>query len=141
MGNRAVITHSTKPDAPVIYLHWNGGKASVLGFLQTAKRLNIVGTHKERMDKLAAIIAKFFFGTEVGLTVYRQTYDVADKDNYDNGVYVIDDDWQIVDRLYTRYPEQMDYDPKEIANEIIGDIVLTAMKAKEPLFVADENAA
>ena len=33
MGNRAVISFSTSPAAPSIYLHWNGGRASVEGFL------------------------------------------------------------------------------------------------------------
>ena len=36
MGNRAVIT---TPDKKIgVYLHWNGGRDSVEGFLQTCKK-------------------------------------------------------------------------------------------------------
>ena len=41
MGNRALITLSTQRAAPAIYLHWNGGRASVLGFLKAARQLGI----------------------------------------------------------------------------------------------------
>ena len=51
MGNRAVITASTAPDAPSIYLHWNGGRDSVEGFLKAARDLSIKGTSAESFDR------------------------------------------------------------------------------------------
>ena len=49
MGNRAVIT---TPDKKIgVYLHWNGGRDSVEGFLQTCKkiRLSPAGTRQLRL--------------------------------------------------------------------------------------------
>ena len=47
MGNRAIIAlvdsdfDTGDLDAPAIYLHWNGGRASVQAFLNVAKKLEI----------------------------------------------------------------------------------------------------
>jgi len=53
MGNRAVITQSTADSAPAIYLHWNGGRASIDGFLQAARVAGLYGDDPLIMDKLA----------------------------------------------------------------------------------------
>lgn len=105
MGNRAVITASTDKNAPCIYLHWNGGRASVEAFLAAAKDLGLSGTSVETFDRFAQILAKHFFDCEVGMTVYRQRYGESDKDNYDNGTYLIDGDFKIVDRLFMKRPD------------------------------------
>jgi hypothetical protein len=118
MGNRAVITASTAPNAPCIYLHWNGGRDSVEGFLQAAKNLSIKGTEPESFDRLANLLARHFFNCEVGHTVYRQEYKNADADNWDNGVYVIDENFNIVKRIYMRRGEQNSHKSAEIANHI-----------------------
>jgi hypothetical protein len=123
MGNRAVITFKTNPTAPCIYLHWNGGRASVEGFLRAAKALGIEGDHRERMDALADVLARAFFKNPVGMNVYREEYGKTDTDNWDNGVYVIDDNWEIVDRLFKRHGEEIN--PKKtkgIAESIIENI-------------------
>ena len=123
MGNRAVITFKTNPAAPCIYLHWNGGRASVEGFLRAAKALGISGDHRERMDALAEVLARAFFKNPVGMNVYREEYGNADTDNWDNGVYVIDDDWEIVDRLFKRRGEEIDRKKtREIAESIIENV-------------------
>lgn len=123
MGNRAVITFKTHPTAPCIYLHWNGGRASVEGFLRAAKALGIEGDHRERMDALADVLARAFFKNPVGMNVYREEYGNADTDNWDNGVYVIDDDWEIVDRLFKRRGEEIDRKKtREIAGSIIENV-------------------
>lgn len=108
MGNRAVITASKAKNAPCIYLHWNGGRASVEGFLAAARHLSISGCSKETFDVLADTIAKNFFGCDVGFTVYRETYGQADKDNWDNGVYIIDRNLNIVGREFKRGREEVD---------------------------------
>ena len=109
MGNRAVVTFKTHPSSPCIYLHWNGGRASIEGFLRAAKVLGIVGDHREKMDALADVLARGFFKNPVGMNVYREEYGKTDTDNWDNGVYVINDDWEIVDRLFKRHEEEIDW--------------------------------
>ena len=121
MGNRAVITESTAPNAPAIYLHWNGGMASVLGFLSAAHSLGALDhkTSKQRMDGLAELLAAHFFECGVGRTVYRMPYGQADT--ADNGVYVIDKHGAIVGRLYHSFVEEIDKDKTNaIAGLIIG---------------------
>jgi len=116
MGNRAVITFDTHDKAPCIYLHWNGGRASVEAFLHAAKLLQItlpddlpLGEAKTwAMDRLAQLLAHRFFGCEVGTTVYRTTYGRADTDNWDNGVYIVDIYWDIVGRRFQRHPDELD---------------------------------
>jgi hypothetical protein len=116
MGNRAVITFDTHDKAPCIYLHWNGGRASVEAFLHAAKLLQItlpddlpLGEAKTwAMDRLAELLAKRFFLCSVGTTIYRTTYGDADCDNGDNGVFIVDIYWDIVGRLFQPYPDELD---------------------------------
>lgn len=112
MGNRAVIAFHNNEHAPVVYLHWNGGKASVEGFLQAAKQLGL-DPQKFRsdtafMDAFAKMIAIRFFDCAVGQTVYRQQYGKADTNNYDNGVYIISQQLKIIGRLYNQGQEEID---------------------------------
>ena len=130
MGNRAVITQSTANNAPCIYLHWNGGADSVKGFLAVAKTFDISGTPKEQMDVLAELLAKHFFKTEVGMTVYRYEYGRADTNNGDNGVYVVNSKWDLIDRIYAPYSEQKEWDSKEIAQEILKNVLADSLGLK-----------
>lgn len=134
MGNRAVITFATSKSAPCIYLHWNGGRASVEGFLRAARHLNLhvplhgagdptrFDTQAQVLDAIAQVLARDFFKVKVGETVYRETYGSTDADNWDNGVYVIDADLEIVGRKFQRNPEEVN-DEKTLAiySEIIGN--------------------
>ena len=99
MGNRALITLSTKRAAPAIYLHWNGGRASVLGFLKAARQLEITADNDEElMQQLGRMIARRFFGVELdALHVYSCAY--GEGMSSDNGVYLINRELEIVDRL------------------------------------------
>lgn len=116
MGNRAVITFSPTPHAPCIYLHWNGGRASVEGLLRAARDTghsldsDDVSFEVQAMalDNIARLWADKFFQCEVGQTVYREVYGKADTDNHDNGVYIIDDDLNIVGRRFMRHQEEVD---------------------------------
>lgn len=94
MGNRAVI--KIEGEATGIYLHWNGGVESVLGFLKAAKDLGVrdpKGDPSYCLARLTQIIGNFFGGTlSVGIGV-------ADRmDNSDNGTFVIGSGFQIVRR-------------------------------------------
>ena len=100
MGNRAVITWGEKDSNAVgVYLHWNGGRASVRAFLDTCKARGYgspVSDPSYAMAGLVAVIQEFFGAT--GLSVGVDVLGRLDCDNYDNGVYQVGEDWQIVDR-------------------------------------------
>lgn len=106
MGNRAVITTRSKDIG--VYLHWNGGRDSVEAFLKYCK---LKGYRPPELDcygwaRLCQVIGNFFGGE---LSIGIDKYDKLDKDNGDNGVYVIEN-WNIVDRLFINWPEQHEYD-------------------------------
>ena len=114
MGNRAVIMVRGKmKDAdPCIYLHWNGGRASVEAFLQVcAVRMRCKNIERAPLKALA-----MFEQTARGFiqgSVYRETCKSADRDNGDNGAYIIGEDWRIVGREHA--PENEEIDLKKTA--------------------------
>ena len=97
MGNRAVIAFvDDKGECDVnsagIYLHWNGGRDSVEGFLAAAKDYGI-RSGSYGLARLTQIICNCFPGTiSVGVDVVKK----LDCDNYDNGVYWVDKNFNIV---------------------------------------------
>jgi hypothetical protein len=112
MGNRAVITFSTANNAPAIYLHWNGGRASVEGFLTAARQLGLRHARTPQaqaaaLDGIAEMLARHFFSCEVGMNVYRLHYAGSDRDNGDNGTYLLDQDLQILARLHHTRGEEI----------------------------------
>ena len=112
MGNRAVITFSTANNAPAIYLHWNGGRASVEGFLSAARQLGLrhARSHQEQtetLDNLAEMLARFYFRCNVGMTVYRLHFAGSDRDNGDNGTYLLGQDLSIAARLHHTRGEEI----------------------------------
>ena len=115
MGNRAVI--ATRDKDIGIYLHWNGGRDSVNAFLAYCK---MKGFRSPDVDdygwaRLCQVICNYFSG---GLSIGIDRYERLDTDNYDNGVYIIED-WNVVGRLFCRYePEQNNYDFREFVIEI-----------------------
>lgn len=128
MGNRAVITFAPKgkvtekncesKDFTGIYLHWNGGRDSVEGFLKYCKFKGYRSPEDDRwyaMASLVNVISNFFGG---GLSIGIGTLDELDCDNYDNGVYVVWNDWEIVDRIYYGRFEQDDYELEKMLNSI-----------------------
>lgn len=125
MGNRAVIAFNNNDHAPVIYLHWNGGRASIEGFLQAARELGFdpekFRSDASFMDAFATMIAARFFSCSVGHTVYREQYGKADVDNWDNGVYIISKNLQVIGRLHNRNQEEVDpVKTSEIASSIVN---------------------
>lgn len=98
MGNRAVITNSKRQIG--IYLHWNGGPESICAFLTYAKAYGIrtpEGDSQYCFARLTQIIGNFFGGTcSVGIDVYEH----LDTDNGDNGVYIVDNEFNVPVRLF-----------------------------------------
>jgi len=112
MGNRAVITFDTADNAPAIYLHWNGGRASVQGFIDAARALGLRhastdAAQTETLDQLAELLARHYFRCDVGMTVYRQQYGASDRDNGDNGTYLLGRDLSIIERFYKPRPDEI----------------------------------
>ena len=122
MGNRAVITFKNQPTVG-IYLHWNGGRESVEAFLECAKQFKLRGDDYG-VARLAQLIGNFFGGNlsiGVGLMDELDVYG-------NNGTYVVDEKWNIVDRLYIDIPD-------EPINQIYYQGVLAECLAiNEPIF-------
>lgn len=117
MGNRAVIAFRETKTAPCIYVHWNGGRASVEAFLAAARDLGIrhIDNPAEFFPRLKSVILSFLGGS-----VYLETYGSADRDNWDNGVFLIDADLNIRGRRFARGSEEIN--PEKTAS-IRADIV------------------
>ena len=112
MGNRAVLTFNTAGHAPAIYLHWNGGRASVQGFIDAARALGLrhaptAAAQTQALDQLAELLARHYFRCNVGMTVYREQYANTDRDNGDNGTYLLGRDLSIIERLYKPGPDEI----------------------------------
>lgn len=122
MGNRAAITNKFGAENPEkgigVYLHWNGGLDSVETFCKYCKLKGVRGVDSDPQygfARLIQVIGNFFGGTtSIGVDVVAN----LDCDNYDNGVYVIDDDWEIVERLYMHAEEQRHHDMNEMLKHI-----------------------
>lgn len=105
MGDRAVIVaHDTtkqNQDKRIgIYLHWGGYEDCVKEFLQTAKDIGIRGVDSDPQygwARLTQIIANCISDSgdnecSIGIDIVKN----LDTHNYDNGVYYIDDNFDIV---------------------------------------------
>lgn len=133
MGNRAVLAFDgTPPNGECLYLHWNGGRSSVDAFLEAARRLGIRSAdfrwgaidRNAAIRQLGELIARFFFGVELNQqTVYVERYDTADKDNGDNGLYILNEHFEIVERRFRRLPEEHDSHKKGM---VIDRLLTTA---------------
>lgn len=100
MGNRAVITASPLQTQGVgIYLHWNGGPESVLAFLDVARERGYRDPSRDdqyAMARLCGLICEFFGPGDSSVGI--GPLDQLDCNNYDNGVYVIGEGWEVIDR-------------------------------------------
>lgn len=136
MGNRAVI--ATKHKNVGVYLHWNGGRDSVEAFLAYCKAKGYRSPEQDKYGwaRLAQVIGNFFGGE---LSVGVGEYDKLDTDNYDNGVYFIEN-WQIVGRAFRRNTEQKEYDLREMLEAINEHMPKHEQLTSEQLDAAAESA-
>ena len=133
MGNRCVITTEQKRIG--VYMHWNGGRDSVEPILCycKAKGYRCPESDEYGWARLCQVIANLFGGS---LSVGIDRYEVLDRNNGDNGVYVIKD-WRIVKRIFFKdREEQNDYDFRWVLTEINK-----SMPAKERLKESELNKA
>jgi len=137
MGNRAVITDRNKKFG--IYVHWNGGRESIEGFLEAARRLNYRTPEQDSSYAFARLTGALcaFFGLAESTSVGIGPLDELDCDNWDNGVYVVGDDWRVVGRHGTGAPGNAVKDPtseeydKDDA-KAIADNIVAKVKPAEP---------
>lgn len=136
MGNRAVVTFASAkeveqyydknkggidvsgfaayhPHLVGVYLHWNGGKDSIVSFLRTCKRIGFrcpTDDFSYGVARFVQLVANFFGGltkTSVGV----DTLEHLDCNNGDNGVYVVGEDWEIVGREFANPFARTDDEP------------------------------
>lgn len=134
MGNRAVITYAPYNENNAgIYVHWNGGRASVEAFLQACNELGYRDPASDpsyAMARLTQVISAFFpDGLSVGIGAVKQ----LDQHNYDNGVYVIGQDWQIVERMFNESAEEIN----EVKTAEIKQSVVETIKAQQKIHERD----
>ena len=120
MGNRAILAFEDagvrNHDSVGIYLHWNGGRDSVEPLLHVAKLYGVrcQDDPSYAIARLSQITGNALGGTlSLGVGTYKQ----LDTDNFDNGVYVVEN-WEIVDREFAPGYEQQEYDFNEMVAEI-----------------------
>lgn len=136
MGNRAVITtkENFRNNGIGIYVHWNGGRDSVEAFLKYCELKGYGSPEKDRCGfaRLTQVIANFFGGIDTVIvdTLYR-----LDRDNGDNGVYIIED-WKIVDRFFMRNDEQDSYELDEML--LLIDSKMPEEEQIRPLILSKE---
>ena len=120
MGNRAVISFKCegvpKEYSPSIYLHWNGGRDSIDGFLKAHEKANF-RNGAYGIARLIQLITNWFGG---GLCVGVGVYSQMDTDNFDNGVYwVCSKTFKIVEREFKRQKEQQVYNVIEFSKDVL----------------------
>ena len=124
MGNRAVITFAPKskvepyykkdgslvvggfvkdnPNLVGVYVHWNGGNDSIVPFCRACKEIGFrcpTYDFSYGVARFVQLVANFFGGCN-DCSVGVDTLDRLDTNNYDNGVYIIGEDWEIVGREF-----------------------------------------
>lgn len=118
MGNRAVITtlQNYNHNGVGVYLHWNGGRDSVEGFLEYMKLKQFRSPDKDCYGwaRLCQVIGNFFGGT---LSIGIDTVNHLDTNNGDNGVYIIRG-WDIISRKDFDGIEQNQYKLDEMLETI-----------------------
>lgn len=148
MGNRAVVTtlENYNHNGIGVYLHWNGGRDSVEGFLEymKLKKHRTPETDCYGWARLCQVIGNFFGGTtSIGI----DTVNNLDLNNGDNGVYIIKG-WDIVGRKHFKGREQRLYtlddmlksiDETQPADEQLGKEFFEATPTPtDKLLVGDE---
>lgn len=111
MGNRAVIGFEGKKTG--IYLHWNGGEESVRAFLECAKTYGVRDPVRDSygIARLVQIIGNFFGGS---LSLSVGDLEGLDCENFDNGLYMVGQNWEIVERKFNN--SKRPFDEEEYRN-------------------------
>ena len=125
MGNRAVLKFIDEQDQPSIYLHWNGGRASVQAFLNVAKELSF-RADSYGVARMCQIVGNFF-GGNLSLGCNTKAFDPGD-----NGIYLIKD-FEIVGRENFDGEEEIDEEKTKTMTDFILDLQKKIDEAREEL--------
>jgi hypothetical protein len=134
MGNRAVITVEPYSEQNLgLYLHWNGGRASIEGLLSACKELGYRTPDSDCYGwaRLASAAAAFF---PDGLCVGMDTCNRLDTDNGDNGTYLIRG-WEIVGRKFTGPGQAEEVNPAK--TEEIRALIVERLRAAAKIGAED----
>lgn len=142
MGNRAVITFAPKScvekyrvkdgknpnsvrgfvkdnaNLVGVYVHRNGGIERIKPFCQAAKEIGFrcpTGDRSYGVARFTQLVANFFGGTS-STSIGVDTLSNLDTNNYDNGVYIVGEDWEIIGR-------EFDYEEEPPSDDEIRDFV------------------
>ena len=142
MGNRAVVCFANErevaqyrdkrkgelnlsgfvaanPNKVGVYLHWNGGLDSVRAFCHACKLLGYRGGASDDYGVARFVQTACNFFGEDRLCVGVDTLEHLDTNNFDNGVYVVNDDWTVIGREFHSGAEQEEYDSAEFADKLV----------------------
>lgn len=129
MGNRAVIRFQGDTGSTDVYLHWNGGRASVEGFLAAGRELRALpaGDSSYAAARFIQIVGNFFGGTlSVGVG-----YCIGDPG--DNGIYLVRGG-----RIVGRQSDQR-LPPEEVDPEKTAGILFECLRINRPIFERDPS--
>ena len=115
MGNRATI--ATKNKDLMVYVHWNGGRDSIEGFLKFCELKGFRAPESDSYGwaRLVQVIANFF-GAD-GLSIGISKFNAGTCEGCDNGLYIIEK-WQIVGREFFEGEEQNEYNFNDFLKEL-----------------------
>ena len=125
MGNRAILKFIDERDQPSIYLHWNGGRASVQAFLNVAKAMEL-RADSYGVARMCQIVGNFF-GGNLSLGCSNNLGDYSD-----NGIYLIKD-FEIVGRENFDGEEEIDEEKTKTMTDFILDLHKKIDEAREEL--------
>jgi hypothetical protein len=139
MGNRATIVfdeYKPNENQTALYLHWNGGRASIEGFLKATRILMDTRGQDATYNRarLTQVIGTYMVGN-LSFGLMENAFDPGD-----NGIYVIDSaTLEIIDRPDFDGTEDMDYDLNEFTNDVLSLINAVYKETGEsPLPTAEE---
>lgn len=125
MGNRATLKFQDEANQPNIYLHWNGGRASVQAFLNAAKAMEL-RADSYGLARMCQIIGNFFGGNSI-LGCDNDLWDFGD-----NGIYLIKN-FKIVGREKFNGKEEIDEQKTESITNFILDLHKKIDEARKEL--------
>lgn len=137
MGNRATITTAPFDRAnAAIYVHWNGGRASIEAFCKAAKELGYRSPESDpayAMARLTGLICTYF-GVDQEYSIGLGTVDQLIEAGDDNGCWVLGGDWEIVERRNCAGKVgaigRRDADPDALAAGMVAQVRRAAAAAK-----------
>lgn len=139
MGNRAIIKGEKSNIG--VYLHWNGGADSVEAFLEYCKLREFRDFDDGYgIARFCQVVGNWFKGgLSIGICECSAQTDEDAKEYYlDNGVYVINNKWEVVKRLdasdyregYDRLEFLISIDEAQPESERLGADVIARMKGE-----------